>query len=207
MWMYLWEKIFSWENFNSVLVCGNRKMESGQTFRNSLSFHFESFLQFLFIRWSKLWKNFFIINKNNLEKMQLLNLIVKTALFGTFFGAFALIASKFVFKRHNNDEPEPEKFFDAYSEEENLEKKIDVIRVSTEIIGDTVVWKQKICIEEKLSLRVFPHLHRFAFSQRIFKDNKKNYLKILNFAIKMHLGIIWKWCNKILIWYIYSNYF
>lgn len=71
--------------------------------------------------------------------MQLLNLIVKTALFGTFFGALALIASKLVFKNRNSEEPELEKFFDACTEEENHEKKIDVIRVSAEIIGDTVV--------------------------------------------------------------------
>lgn len=72
--------------------------------------------------------------------MQRLNLIVKTAIFGTFFGVLALIASKLVFKNRNkDDEPEIENFFDACTDEENHEKIKDVIRVSTEIIGDTVV--------------------------------------------------------------------
>jgi hypothetical protein len=73
--------------------------------------------------------------------MQHSNLIVKTALCGAFFGVLALIISKVVFKNRNkDDEPEVEKFYDACTaEEESREKKKDVLRVSTEIIGDTVV--------------------------------------------------------------------
>lgn len=72
--------------------------------------------------------------------MQPSNLIVKTVLIGTFFGTLMLIASKFIFKARYKDEPELEKFFDACTaEEENCEKKKDIIHVSTEIVGDTLV--------------------------------------------------------------------
>lgn len=74
--------------------------------------------------------------------MQLLNFIVRTIIFGTFFGAFAMVASQVLFKNQRDDEPEPENFFDACTEEEaNCEQKKEriVIRFATEIIGDSAV--------------------------------------------------------------------